>query len=529
MDQEDEQDVNSQSTDVDEPFSPMTKETFELDFEKSEQTFASQAGSDEATLFTHPSSSAHEEVLSKQDSVEKFEGIHSPLKSTEGGSSTDLIQFTDVHEAGQFSGEYEQPSKVLVYSEESVVHDDDLEDEGYLFEDVRRAEASVVHSSGKDALDSDATYRFFVGPVDQNITDDYEETSGLSDRPSAEDTQETMRFEEASGFSGTVPEIAVTQCDLEEAVNHFPTRGVLTEEKMGSDFDDEMTSMELDEELIEVIESVYETEDDQMQSTPHEDYPTTEDSPFVYRSEQTRREEPQYTAGTSSPDLVSECDSEVTSSIAETVINTDASMQRVDLGDLMCFDDLTDTSSVDSFSTVVQRHPEIEDRLADFASMSSSYQSEIPTFSTEIPLEQLLRTESVEKDDTQQSGVLEEVEVREIPAESVVYEEDSESGSGILLTSTVLAAISEEDEKRSSSQKTTSSSEKLETDTTSTSSKHLGSSPDVGPADAHKFFGKSVGKRRHLSIVFIAGVRTSREGNPGEGKFGFRNRSHGYP
>jgi len=167
-------------------------------------------------------------------------------------------------------------------------------------------------------------------------------------------------------------------------------------------------------------------------------------------------------------------------------------------------EDLTETSSLESFSTVMHLHTDKDDdRLAELASLSSSFHSDVQGSLQDINSETSPNTgtESDERADDEYE-MLEEIEVGDVQVHGIQFEHETDESLlqftesvEIYLTPTLLASIKEEEEK-SGSQKTTSSSEKIEIDT-SDSSKQMESSSDMN------FLQKSLdrsGERDDISV-----------------------------
>lgn len=202
-----------------------------------------------------------------------------------------------------------------------------------------------------------------------------------------------------------------------------------------------------------------------------------------------------------SPEIMSTVGNETMASAEETMLYAGTLSGKVET-DLLSFDDQGDTSSVESFPTVVPLQDDVdEDRLADIASdiaaMTSSFHSEMHVPCYDIHFERSLENEG-------DHGILDRPDIGEFEVPSVAFHPllltdtlQSEDDDSCLIP-TVLDAIKEEEEKVSSSQKTTSSSDKLETDTTtSDSSKVFESSLD---AHSQRLSGKSTDKDDAASV-----------------------------
>lgn len=577
LDQEVELDKNSQGTDVEEPFSP-TRETFGLDSERS-STHLSKGSS----AYTKPTPYEVSEAMAYTIASETFQEPEGQTVVQTG----DLIDFSDspadkqieMIEAGQTEYQPSENTRSLSLDPAFCFYEEDLPTAG--------GQEELVHSiSGKAALDSDSTYRFFVGPVLQDTPDDvtdestlqpayeqeYQDLSVQLQEPDDSEMDQVV-FSQMDAFSqiketessqqvpdefcsasaldadsseyltdkdikdkvqdvAEIPEITVTQCQYEKIEEFVETtveeyeREDLPEQDQTQSKDDSMvTSLEFDEEVIEVIESVYERSDLPDITTPvheRESKPSTSVTEIEMASTPASKEETSgskadqstpvqfakpHVGEASSPDLISESDSEVTSSIEGTIVCTETSAGIVETADLLGLDDQGDTSSVESFPTVVPQQDDVdEDRLADIASdiasLTSSFHSDMQASGYDVQLEQLVHVDDIEKDES--NKMLDELEIEfRCPATSLEptseaklvesQDDENEDPENLCLMSTVLDAIKEEEEKVSGSQKTTSSSDKVDTDTTtSDSSKLLGSSPDA--AHTHKFHGKSTEK-----------------------------------
>lgn len=568
LDHEVELDKNSQGTDVEEPFSP-TRETFGIDSERS-STYLSKASS----AHTKPTPFELSEAMAYNITSETFQELEMLPEEQTVVQTGDLIDFSEssadkhveVVEVGQ--AEDQQSEMTSSWSRDPAF---------CFYEEVLPTAGSheelVQHSvSGKAALDSDATYRFFVGPVLQDTPDDvadestlqpaYEQeyqdsemdnitlyqmdafsqikeqesqqvleeffTTSTLDTDSSEYLTDTDMKEKVQDVA-EIPEITVTQCQYEKieefvetTVEEYESEDLPKQDQTQSKDDGMVTSLEFDEEVIEVIESVYERSD--MPDTTTE-VQERESKPSTFATETELASTPASKIDKSgskadqstpvhvtkpdvgevaSPDMISESDSEVTSSIEGTIVYTETFAGRVETADLLGLDDQGDTSSVESFPTVVPQQDDVdEDRLADIASdiasLTSSFHSDMQASGYDVHLEQFRDVDDFEKDES--NKMLDELEI-EFPCPAISLESSSEAkliesqddvnedDDNLCLTSTVLDAIKEEEEKVSGSQKTTSSSDKLDTDTTTSgSSKLLGSSPDT--AHSHRLHGKS--------------------------------------
>ena len=175
-------------------------------------------------------------------------------------------------------------------------------------------------------------------------------------------------------------------------------------------------------------------------------------------------------------------------------------------------EDYGDSSSVDSFATVVPCHQEtIEDRMEDLASVSSSFHSDLHSSYLEDQPEPMLcldvrDDEFVHEGETEDSSGSEHFEAMRDDLDSSMvevipcYESPDEDKCGILdddfdHSMMMLATIKEEDERSSisgKSGKTGSSSEKV--DVTSDSDKQASSTDLLAEYPCRRFVGKSSDK-----------------------------------
>ena len=238
-------------------------------------------------------------------------------------------------------------------------------------------------------------------------------------------------------------------------------------------------------------------------------------------------------ASTQRMDISSESEDET---LAVSEISIDSAVQAREAADLISPEDLGDSSSVDSFATVVAAHPDNEeglpsdletheDRLAEIASMTSSFTSDLassfhddqlPGAAISIDVRDKEEHDDEYEDDEEDVSSASDKEVMHVvdPGEQIpvdeLYdmrqrqlEEQKQQDLEMIVQRQPmeLSVIHEEseDEKR----KSTSSSEKLEV-MTSDSSEKLASSPDVPPSPSvythGKFFNKSA-ERDDISVT----------------------------
>lgn len=162
LDHEAELDKISQGTDVEEPFSP-TRETFTLELEKS-CTFLP-----ESLIFEQKS--VQLELSDETSKTEKQELAGEQIQSQK--SSVSVEHYTDDFRLSQSD---DQTLPIMRVPDELALHSM----EGYAMSPQKKIELSWHSTSGKAALDSDATYRLFVGPVLQETSDDIEDDYALS-------------------------------------------------------------------------------------------------------------------------------------------------------------------------------------------------------------------------------------------------------------------------------------------------------------------------------------------------------------
>lgn len=239
----------------------------------------------------------------------------------------------------------------------------------------------------------------------------------------------------------------------------------------------------------------------------------------------------------------SEADSsELTSSLEGTVVSIEDAVQDREAADLMSPEDYGDSSSVDSFATVVALQPEEdEDRMAEVASMTSSFHSDMqssyheesqeppldhhpePAFSIDVrdkqdivsPVTPDAEGGSIEPDDSSSSSDKFEL-IEKIELESSIIEAEAMQQSPVedrfdiihkeevgLEPIFEVSSDKEAEAERSSSHKTSSSSERLDI-ATSDSSDRLISSPETplespGLMLSGRFFNKSA-ERDDVSV-----------------------------
>ena len=206
----------------------------------------------------------------------------------------------------------------------------------------------------------------------------------------------------------------------------------------------------------------------------------------------------------------------------ETFQKNDNDLEKKNVDDLASPEDQGDSSSVDSFATVVPCQQESDDRLADLSSVSSSFHSDIhSSFQEDQPYITIDardddnveghddsssssdRFEMLERSDLESSII--EVAVGFDTAEEEGYglEEKDEFDDNSLM---MLATIREEEEKASlsgKSEKTSSSSERVEM--FSNSSERMTSSPDIqaespGVIVEPRFFSNKNAEKDNISV-----------------------------
>ncbi len=190
-----------------------------------------------------------------------------------------------------------------------------------------------------------------------------------------------------------------------------------------------------------------------------------------------------------------------------------ADIQDLLAGELVSPEDLGDSSSVDSFATVVALQQEEEDRLAEIASMTSSFTSDMHSSYGEESLEPVepaividVRDQELQEIEIDEASSSSEkfdfAEKEELDSSLVEPKEDSSPESPLEehydivehteMDAMPLATIREEDESRD---KTSSSSSSRRDIPSSDSSEKIVSSPDLVPESpgiaTGKFFNKS--------------------------------------
>jgi len=402
-------DHGSEGTDVDEPFSPTSKETFDLPVDARSATsadeYSSAPGNQDDIMQTVPEPDPTNELLLLCDETEA-EDEH--LLADE---STDTIV------------------REKYTAEEDLEFPETTEPSQAVAELPKNPEEYYGHhsASGRAALDSDATYRFFVGPAYQDVTDDV-----------GDDTQ-------------SIPDHTDNVSEMDDAQKDSAVINVA--------YSDESW---FEKQMNQDAEAQYESAAEQCEP------PGSEMKEEEFKTQST---------------------------ISDTADNK-YDNRDVESGNFVSSDDLADTSSVDSFSTVEHRQPGglDDDRFAELASISSSYHSDGQGSLHDIHQEFLQSVAGEEKDESYE--ILEELEVGDVPVHGVVFEHETDASLlqstenlDVYLTPTLLASIKEEEEK-SGSQKTTSSSEKVEVET-SDSSKRVVSESSSDIANTQKSSEKS--------------------------------------
>lgn len=477
------QEQNSESTDVDEPFSPSTKETFDID-STSPQTFSATSDSAPSER-QHGAVSAEAAAVDAALEVELEDSMSSSLLPqsldvSAGEETADKVHESEVTELpvleSDATDELEMvlssdvTTKTVIEEEEEKRHNFAEEDASYQEEVSTDAKHEVeeqdVDVSEAQADDGDEGHKC-VPQISISVCSSHKSEDN-DDLPDNEDTsvfeedssyQERME-EETKSHDATEISAGTVTCSDAEAQQDKPEQ---TTEDTAVDHQTVMTaeSLSFTEPSLRETEQI---EGEELQAVE----PTT---PVIERNLSQYQPEIQemYASAVDEKHERKE--------LAES--ETDA--QRLHDARLLCSSSESMVSSTTSDWTVVDTREDVE----NIDNLSTE------TGATDTRHELLAHTEFAA---SREEDHFEEFEVKDealAVGEQESGEEDDEGDTvddyltatvtptvDLMVMSTALESILEEEERTSSSQKTTSSSEKLEHDV-SDSSKLVGSSADV--------------------------------------------------